>query len=538
MTFASYTAPAIVLAGLLFGNSAQPGAQPDHAHDPGVAIPREILERPIATRSGIGTVTDPVTTSSREAQAFYNQGMACLHSFAWIDAARSFHQALRLDSRIAMAQLGLSYAYSGLNAAAEARASLERARGLAAGTSRREQRRIRIREKELEAAATPGSAASRTAYLREIDAALEIDPQDVEVWLVRGRAAEGADAVRFYERALGVVPDDFAAHHYLVHANEDLGRIDAALLHAKAYLRLAPSVPHAHHMYGHDLRRAGRTDEAIAEFRAAYDLERQAADAENIPAQYNWHHQHNLDLLATSYQYVGQMTLAAEFLRKSFDLAPVDIVEAVNKRAWPRLLLLTNRSAEALDDARRLTTHPLGVVRAAGHVAAGHVHLAAGRLQAVADEANAALKELRQAGAAARLVAPYLEALQGDFFLRTGQRERGRTMLRAVVRALRESPGPDAWSFALFELEAIARGSREAGDWEFAREAADQMREHDPSYGGTHYALGLVAEHFGQIEPARSAFSRATEAWKHADADFRPLVDARAHLAALGPGQE
>jgi tetratricopeptide (TPR) repeat protein len=527
----------VLVAGLLLlASPAGPSDAPqDHPHDQGVAIPREVLERPIAVRTGIGTVTDPVTTASRDAQAFYNQGMACLHSFAWIEAARSFHQALRLDRRMAMAHLGLSYAYSGLNAAPEARASLERALDLAGGVSPREQRRIRIREKELAASASGGGAASRGAYLHELDSALAIDSKDAEILLLRGRASEGADAVRFYQRVLAIAPDYFAAHHYLVHAYEDAGSVDEALPHAKAYLRRAPSVPHAHHMYGHDLRRAGHIDEAIGEFRTAYDLERQYAAREKIPAEYDWHYQHNLDLLATSYQYAGQMKLAAELLRESFDAAAVDIVEAVNKRAWPRLLQLTNRPEEALTAARTLTTHPVGVVRAAGHIAAGREHMAAGRLPGVADEANAALKELRQAGPLARLVAPYLEALQGEFFLRSGQRERGRTMLRAVIRTLRESPGPDAWSHALFELEAIARGSREAGDWEFAREAADQMREHDPSYGGTQYALGLAAEHFEQIDAARSAFSRAIDAWKRADADFQPLVDARSRVAARRP---
>jgi hypothetical protein len=36
---------------------------------------------------------------------------------------------------------------------------------------------------------------------------------------------------------------------------------------------MAPDVPHARHMLGHNLRRVGRIDEAIAEFRAADALE-------------------------------------------------------------------------------------------------------------------------------------------------------------------------------------------------------------------------------------------------------------------------
>jgi len=44
------------------------------------------------------------------AQAFFDQGLAYLHSYVWLDAARSFNEALRADPNLAMAQLGLSYA--------------------------------------------------------------------------------------------------------------------------------------------------------------------------------------------------------------------------------------------------------------------------------------------------------------------------------------------------------------------------------------------------------------------------------------------
>ena len=70
-------------------------------------------------------------SASTQAQAFYDQGLAYLHSYVWIEAARSFNQALRLDPKLALAHLGLTIAYTELNAAAAARAALERAQALA-----------------------------------------------------------------------------------------------------------------------------------------------------------------------------------------------------------------------------------------------------------------------------------------------------------------------------------------------------------------------------------------------------------------------
>src|SRR5205085_7512914 len=87
----------------------------------------DMLERPVPLRTGIGAAHDAVATSSSEAQAFYDQGLADLHSYAWIEAARSFNQALRLDSKIAPAYVGLSDAYVELDDLAAARAALERA---------------------------------------------------------------------------------------------------------------------------------------------------------------------------------------------------------------------------------------------------------------------------------------------------------------------------------------------------------------------------------------------------------------------------
>ena len=106
-------------------------------------------------------------------------------------------------------------------------------------------------------------------------------------------------------------------------------------------------------------------------------------------------------------------------------------------------------------------------------------------------------------------------------------------MLRESIRKIRAEPGPDAWTFALFRIEAIAREARDANDWEFARYAAEQMREHDAFYGGTHYALGLIAEHAGERGQARNEYGQAIRLWKRADEGLRDAADARRRLSIL-----
>ena len=71
-------------------------------------VPQELLQRPVPLRQQLGFIHDKITTASPDAQAFYNQGVAYLHGYVWIEAARSFHQALVHDSTLAMAFVVLS----------------------------------------------------------------------------------------------------------------------------------------------------------------------------------------------------------------------------------------------------------------------------------------------------------------------------------------------------------------------------------------------------------------------------------------------
>jgi tetratricopeptide (TPR) repeat protein len=504
-------------------------AQDAHAHrPPSSAAALELAARPTAMHTGIGSAHDPVATASKEAQAFYDQGLAYLHSYVWIEAARSFNQALRIDPKLAMAHLGLTIAYVELNAAPAAHASLDRAKALA--STDHDKRHVAARALQMAAEEAPGDAAKLAAYRAALDQALAKFPQDEELWLLRGQSespdpaerGQGsvAGSVRFYEKALALAPGHFAAHHYLTHAYENGGRVPDALTQSATYAKMAPAVPHARHMDGHNLRRAGRIDEAIAAFAAADALETAYFAAEQIPAEYDWHYQHNLDLLATSYQYIGQMRKAEALFTRAFSIPSPLLVQEFNKREWPVFLLARGRAKEALAAATTMAAHRSPVVSAAGHVEAGRARLALGQFKEAADEGNTALRLMRGAEGGG-IVADPLQALQGEFLLRTGKAAQGRPMLEEVVRKTRARPGPDAWAQALFTIEAIARAAREVGDWDFAAWAARQMVEHDPNYAGSHEALALVADHRGDAPTARAERALVAKYWKNADPDLK-----------------
>ena len=484
----------------------QSSALGQHALHSIPSVPQELLERPVTLRTGIGAVHDDAGTKNAEAQRFYDQGLAYLHNYVWIEAARSFHQALRLDSQIALAHVGLSYAYIELNKPPQAREAIATAQKIAAGAGDHIKRHVDARALQMAAEEAAGDQTKLAAYRKSLDAAIAAFPGDAQFVLLRG-IAESPDpadrgqgsvlgSIPYYERvkksepsapsaALGVWP----ANHFLAHAYENAGRMKEAEASAATYAAQNPGVPHAVHMHGHELRRLGRINEAIARFEAADKLQRDYMAREKIAAELDWHHAHNLDLLAASYQYIGQMKKAETLLKQSFNLPTNLLVQAVNKREWPAFLIARNRPAEALAAAQQLLAHPNLVVQATGHIEAGFAQLAMNKPADAAASSNAALKALRSAQGAQGLAAIALEALQGEYLLRTAQRDKGRQVMERAAQKWQGLPGPDAWTQSLFRLEALARAARSVGDWPFAARLSQLMLEHDPNYAGTHYAL-------------------------------------------------
>src|SRR5262245_7827106 len=539
---------------LLVAGGAAAAAQDDpHAAcaAPPSNVPAELLERPVSLRKGIGNSRETVSTTSAEAQAFHDQGLNYLESYVWIEAARSFHQAVRLDGGMAMGWLGLSYASSGLDDSGAAKRFFEKAKSLATGAGERERRRIEIREKQLVAIDALEDAGAFLAYKKAIDDALAADLENPQLWLLRGTAEEPnaagrgqrgtASSAAFYEKVLKLVPDHASAHHYLVHSYETIGRIDKALEHGEAYARLAPSIPHAAHMWGHDLRRVGRIDEAIAQFRKADALERAYYEAEGIEPGFDWHHGHNLGLLATCFEHKGQMRLAETTMREAASLGAFGVYRAFARLELPNFLIHRGRYAEALEEASALAKTDYPQSRAVGHALAGQALLRLGRT----DEAAAALESARkELGDVPRVtpgvvprranVEPWVDSLRGDLLLRTGKTEEGRAVLEEVQRALRAIPGPDAWTQTLFRLETIARGAIEAGDWDLAEHTAAQMLDHDAAYGGSHLAMALVLRNKGDAAGAARELEAARRDWRDADRD----PPERAQIArAAGPAR-
>ena len=230
--------------------------------------------------------------------------------------------------------------------------------------------------------------------------------------------------------------------------------------------------------------------------RAADALETAYFAAEKIPVEYDWHYQHNLDLLATSYQYIGQMRKAEELFKRSFAI-PSSLRGAGVQQA--RVAGVPARARACAGGARRRErawpAHRSPVVSAAGHVEAGRARLALGQFKEAADEGNTALRLMRgaegaglvadaAAGASGRVLPAHRQGGAGAADARRGRAE-----------GARARPGPTRGRRRCSRSRRSRARRARSATGNCAGWAARQMVEHDPNYAGSHYALALVAEH-------------------------------------------
>jgi len=499
---------------LFIGLAAPAAAAAQDAHDHGTTvagrIPREIIERSVPIRDGIGRVSHPTSARSKEAQAFYEQGLAYLHSYVWLEAARSFNQALRIENDFALAWVGLSRAYSGLEDPKMARDAQSHALQIRNVTPR-EARWIDVRTRQLDAMEAPRDKAddAHFAYIKALNVALEGDPADAELWTQRGNAEEPggasgrgqrgtASSVAFYERAIALVPGHFGAHHYLIHTYEQIGHFDKALEHGKVYADAASQVPHALHMYAHDLMKLGRTRDAIDVFGRARTLEHEYYARENIARDFDWHHTHNLSLLALSHRHEGDLDEAERLLR---DGASVDQQTATRKGYYKGVLLdllhARGRHAEVLKEALALAGWQPAPVKALGHALAARSLMAMGRQGDAAPHIDALREGTSEGGMYGIFAGLHAGLAIGEYELRTGKRAEGAKRLRGVMTTARAQRSPDGWIEGLFTLESVFDIARATGEWDLAADASARLVEHDKAYAGSQNAARIIAARTG-----------------------------------------
>lgn len=497
-------------AAVLLAAAGAPAAQETSAcHTLAGQVTRTLMERPIPLLDGVGHLHQKVTTTSREAQSYYDKGFSLLASFVWVEAARSFHEALRRDPELAMAHLGLARAFAEVYANDDAWAHLKKAREIAdkGRLTPKEVKWIELGTLRLEAITAPGEerAEKHRSYRQAVDELIALDLDDPHAWVLRGNAEEsrpsgrgqagGVGSVAYYEAALKRDPRNLAAHHYLVHSFENLMQPDRAYKHCQDYLAAAPAVPHAHHMCGHILPRLGKWGEALSTFETAYRLHRKSQQAEGTDPAEDWHWGHNLLLLGTTHLRLGQGQEAEEAFREACRIAPRGLFGGSTCSAWLEYLVYAGRHEDALRAAKEVQKLPSTLAHVIAESLRGEALMALGRL----DEARQALERTRALkekitqevkGTAGEDTVPgyveyfYIQILDAELALRGRDPKPGEETLLQVANDVVDSPVIDSWANGMFQLERIAGHAERAGRPALAKAVRERIHKIDPQFPG------------------------------------------------------
>jgi len=119
------------------------------------------------------------------------------------------------------------------------------------------------------------TALALSLYPKECGAMMSSD--DAEMLSQRGleqiAAGASAEAVQSFRGAIAADPEHFEAHHGLIRALRDTGRLEQSIAAALALTALTPNDPLAHTALSISLERAGHVPEAEAAAARARILE-------------------------------------------------------------------------------------------------------------------------------------------------------------------------------------------------------------------------------------------------------------------------
>jgi tetratricopeptide (TPR) repeat protein len=234
----------------------------------------------------LGNWHHQITTSSPEAQRYFDQGLTLSYAFNHAEAIRSFRQAAAIDPDCAMCFWGMAYAFGpNINApitpeaVKEANKALDLAAGRAEKASAKEQAYIAALAKRYSSNPTadrPPLDAAYAAAMRDLvakfpddlDAATLyaqslMDTSPWNYWNADGSPREfTSEVLSSLESVLKRKPDHPGAIHFYIHAVEASPDPKRAEQYADRLAALVPGAGHLVHMPAHIYLRTGRYNDA------------------------------------------------------------------------------------------------------------------------------------------------------------------------------------------------------------------------------------------------------------------------------------
>ena len=361
LSLLSLLAPAAALADHSMGSSAT---------TPSSSAPVRMIE-------GLSALHHPVTTTNKEAQQYFDQGLRLVFAFNHDEAIRSFRRAAELDPSLAMAHWGIAYALGpNINLpldeprAKAAHEAVTRASALTTGASEPERDYIRALQKRYSADPKADRATLDRAYRDAMGELYRRYPDDLDAavlyaesmldltpwtwWSRDGKPAEFTEeTIAVLESVLRRNPDHMGAIHYYIHVVESSPTPERALGYAERLPQLTPSAGHLVHMPTHLQINLGHYRAAAEGNVVAAKVDRDYITRDQVTGVYPaMYFNHNLHMSAVAYAMEGRygdaMGPARELEgRVKTELAampgiefflPTPLLVDIRFRRWPQVL--------------------------------------------------------------------------------------------------------------------------------------------------------------------------------------------------------
>jgi tetratricopeptide (TPR) repeat protein len=282
--------------------------------------------------TGLGPFTRPISSTNKEAQAFFDQGFQMEYAFARLDAVRSFREAWKRDPNCAICYWGEAWAWgSYLNGpmpadqAPYAYAALQKARALMAShASPKERDFIEALTARYVKDFDPKTRVDQDrAYAESMRTLAEKHPDDLDAQTLyadalflleprRGTRDVNAPNIKrlhgVLEGVLARNPKHPGACHLYVHATESTVRPDLATACAEYLGKTIPGASHINHMPSHTWNEVGRWADSVRANIEAWHSDLKADIGEGFAI----YPDHNLHMLLYAASMDGQGAIATQ----------------------------------------------------------------------------------------------------------------------------------------------------------------------------------------------------------------------------------
>ncbi len=420
---------------------------------------------------GLGSHTRHITTTSPEAQKYFDQGLRFYYGFNHGAAIRSFAEAARLDPASAMAHWGIALANGPhINfplvpppAAEAAWKELGLAQQHAAAATPVERDLIAALAARCANPQPDDRSGLDRAYADAMRKAWQAHPDDADVgalfaeammdlrpwdqWTPAGQPEPGTDEIlATLDAVLKLDLQHPFANHLYIHAVEASPHPERAVPAADRMLNLQPGLAHNVHMPSHIYIRVGRWQDAIDANVRAVAADRSfravAGPPQGFIVVYIAHNRH---MLAYAAMMTGQRTLALEHIRAMVTELPEEALKDFGLEVFAAMPYEVMTRFGQWDDILAAPDHPdwMPFTRAMRHAARAIAFAAKKDTQAAraeqalfqAEAERVPADELAGNNTSRQVLTVATPMVEGEILYREGQVDSGIAALRAAVQA-------------------------------------------------------------------------------------------------------